>query len=411
MTAKQMLDFARLSAFYRDVLIKRVVPFWLNHSRDEACGGYFDILTETGETADADKAIARQAEQVWAFAYLFDTQKPTADWLNHARHGANFLDKSAFGEKLAVLKTVDRRGKPVLAATDILPSCRVAMAFARLHRATAEDEWAMLARQTTQAIVAHRKKMRTAQGRQLGGFRTTKHLSEPLALLHLLVETWPLLDSETRNAMSQSVLDEILREFLDRRTDILREFVLPDGAFLNTPEGRRISPGLTFAVANHLFDLAQLTGNQKLTDQAMTWSLNLCEWTYDEIKGGFPRFVDWKTEPSPFATVSQRWLDVHLSALAALSKGYLHTRHPDVPRWLRRLHDFVPRVFFDAAPADGWHTALDQSSQPMPLLRSSADYGCYELIGPLAVIADSLAACDKREPMPVSRGDTKAQSF
>ena len=394
-----MLDFARLSAFYRDALLERVVPFWLQHSRDNLCGGYFDLITDTGETADADKSIARQAEQVWAFAYLFDTQKPTPDWLAHARHGASFLDKSAFDDRGNVLQTVDRRGRPVAAATDLLPGCRVAMAVARLYRATAEDEWAMVARQTAQTVFAGRKAIRTAQSRDVGGLRILKHLSQPVAALHLLVELWPLLDEHSRDETATSILDELLREFLDRRTDILREFVLPDGAFLNTPEGRRISPGLTFAAATHLLTLAQLTGNQKLALQVMNWCLNLCEWTYDEMNGGFPRFADWKTQPSAFATASQRWLDVHLNAMAALSKGYLQTHHPDGPRWLRRIHEFVPRVFFEAAPDNGWHTALNQNNQPIPGLRASADDGCYGLMYPLAVIADSLAECAKTEPV------------
>ncbi len=394
-----MLDFARLSAFYRDVLLERVVPFWLQHSRDERCGGYFDLLTDTGETADADKTIARQAEQVWAFAYLHNTIKPHADWLTHARHGAIFLDRSAFDDRGNSLQTVDRRGKPVAPATDLLPGCRIAMAFARLHRATAEDEWAMIARQIAQQTFAQRRATHISQSRQTGGLRVIKHVSEPIAALHLLVELWPLLDEQSRDETTQSILDELLREFLDRRTDILRESVLPDGAFLNTPGGRRISPGLTFSAANHLLDLAQLTGNPKLALQAMMWCLNLCEWTWDEINGGFPRFVDWKTQPLPFATASQRWLGVHLNAMAALSKGYLQTHHPDGPRWLRRIHEFVPRVFFDAAPHNGWHTALDQNSQPIPLLRASADYGCYALIQPLASITDALADCAKTEPL------------
>lgn len=394
-----MLDFARLSAFYRDALLERVVPFWQQHSRDNLCGGYFDLLTDTGETADADKSIARQAEQAWAFAYLFDTQKPTADWLGHARHGAVFLDESAFDDWGNVLQTIDRRGWAVAAASDLLPGYRVAMAFARLHRATAEDKWAMIARQTAQTVFAERKAIRTAQSRDAGGLRIIKHLGQPVAALHLLVELWPLLDEPSRDETATSILDELLREFLDRRTDILREFVLPDGAFLNTPEGRRISPGLTFAAATHLLDLAQLTGNPKLALQVMVWCLNLCEWTWDEMNGGFPRFADWKTQPLAFATASQRWLDVHLNAIAALSKGYLQTHHPDGPRWLRRIHEFVPRVFFDAAPTNGWHTALNQNNQPIPVLRASAHDGCYSLIYPLAVIADSLAECAKTEPV------------
>lgn len=394
-----MLDFARLSAFYRDTLLERVVPFWLQHSRDELCGGYFDLLTDTGETADTDKNIARQAEQVWAFSFLHETLKPTTDWLIHARQGGVFLDKSAFDDQGNVLHTVDRRGQAVATPTDLLAGCRVAMAFARLHRATAEDNWAMNARQTAQHMFAQRKDARITQSRQTGGLRVIKHVSEPIAALHLLVELWPLIDELSRDQMAQSILDELLREFLDRRTDILREFVLPDGAFLNTPQGRRISPGLTFAAASHLFDLAHLMGNPKLALQVMVWCLNLCEWTWDEINGGFPRFVDWKTQPSPFATASQRWLDVHLQAIAALSKGYMQTHHPDGPRWLRRIHEFVLRVFFDTAPKNGWHTALDQNSQPIPLLRASAEYGCYALICPLTTITAALADCAKTEPV------------
>ena len=61
-------DFQHWSNYYRDYLLKNIIPFWLNHSIDREYGGYFTCLNRHGNVFDTDKFIWLQARQVWMFA-------------------------------------------------------------------------------------------------------------------------------------------------------------------------------------------------------------------------------------------------------------------------------------------------------------------------------------------------------
>jgi N-acylglucosamine 2-epimerase len=81
-----VLDYQKLSATYQQALLRQVVPFWLKNSRDELCGGYVDLLSATGEQIEGDKFVTLQAQQVWAFAWLYTTLDGQSAWLDHASH-------------------------------------------------------------------------------------------------------------------------------------------------------------------------------------------------------------------------------------------------------------------------------------------------------------------------------------
>lgn len=40
---------------YKTELLNRVIPFWMNHSKDNLYGGYYTCLTQKGEVFDTDK--------------------------------------------------------------------------------------------------------------------------------------------------------------------------------------------------------------------------------------------------------------------------------------------------------------------------------------------------------------------
>ncbi|MVM30631.1 N-acyl-D-glucosamine 2-epimerase [Spirosoma sp. HMF4905] len=404
-----MLDFQKLSATYQQALLRQVVPFWLKHSRDEQFGGYFDLLSATGDVIEGDKSVIQQAQQAWSFAWLYNTLDGQSTWLEHARHGATFLSQFAHTDTLSCYAQLDRLGRPVTPATEIITDCSVIMAYAQLHRATGDDEWAMLAKQLFTDLQERRNAVRTEQAVGLGGFRQIQHLSEPVALLKTLLEIQALLDEETWKQATDSVVQELLNEFVDRRTDVLREFVLPEGSFINTPEGRRINVGLTFQTASYLLDFSAESGqtktspfsnaNRKLATQVTSWCLRLCEQAWDEMAGGLNQYVDIKQQPLLFPDWQQKWAWVQVEALAALVKSYFYTRQPDCLKWFKRIHDYTFHNFPDAKQS-GWHLVIDQHGQPLLSAKSLTSVGCFSLIRCLAETAQLLTKCEQVKSKP-----------
>ncbi len=391
-----MLDFPKLSAAYQKALLGTVAPFYLKHSPD-SLGGYFNGLSDTGEPFDTDKFIVQQAQQTWAYAKLHNTIGAGNTWLNHARHGASFLYQFAHDESLRCYASVDRLGRPVAPTTNGCTDATVVIAYCQMHRATGEDEWAMLAKQTLTGLLNRRDAQRVAQAQTVDGFRALRHLSEPIAVMQALVEAQPLLGEEDWKEAIQSVSNELLNEFLDKRQDILREYVQPEGAFLNTPEGRRLSAGLTFQAANVAHDLANETGNRKLALQAATWTIQLCEWAWDEATGGFDQWVDLKNQTLPYPDNKQRWAWVHLECLSALTKAYFYTRHPNTPKWLQRVHDFTFQHFPDVDNG-GLHLALNRQAKPLFTAKATPTTGGSDLIKPLLDSWQIAELCAKLRP-------------
>lgn len=397
-------DFQKLSATCQHALLRQVVPFWLQHSRDELCGGYFDTLSSAGTVIEGDKFVSAQAQQVWAFCWLYNTFDRQPAWLSHALHGGAFLRQFAHTDSLDCYARLDRRGRPLLVAADIVPACLAVMAYAQLYRATGQDEWSRLAQQLFSTTLKNWETSLTEQHESVGGFRQLRHLSEVTSLLKAVLDMQPILEEEPWKAAVDIALHGIMNEFLDRRTDTLREYILPEGAFVNTPEGRRLHVGLTFQTVGYLLDLCAESGNRKMGMQAVTWCLRMCDQAWDEAAGGLNQYVDVKNQPSIFPDAQQKWAWVHVEAMASLIKGHCQTRFPDCLKWFNRVNDYTFTQFPDQKNG-GWHLAVDQHRQPILMAKSIPEITCFSLIRCIAESAQLLTNCEPHLP---EKGSTPA---
>jgi N-acylglucosamine 2-epimerase len=88
-----MVDFKQLAEQYKEELLDRVLPFWLEHSQDAEFGGYFTCLNRDGSVFDTDKFIWLQGREVWLFSMLYNKVEKRQEWLDCAIHGGEFLKK------------------------------------------------------------------------------------------------------------------------------------------------------------------------------------------------------------------------------------------------------------------------------------------------------------------------------
>ncbi len=408
-----MPDFRPLAAQCQHALLEQCLPFWLKYACDGLGGGYFEYLAADGSTLEANKTVARQAEQVWAFAWLYTTLDAQPDWLDHALHGADFLAEHAHDSQLACYTTLDRLGNPIALMQqplthDPLTTARVAAAYAQMHLATGHDEWARLAKQTFQTLLVpyqtHRHTRLVAPPTQP---QPLKPLSQPVAVLRALLDSQHLFTPADWKEATEPLLDELLTDFLDRRHDQFREFVGPGGAFSNTPEGRRLHTNLSVQAAAVVLETGAKLGNRKLVQQATNWVLALCERTWptaparpNRLAGppvlvqGLPHYTDSKGQPMPFAEAGQRHAATHALALAMLANGYRHTRHSNVPDWLERLCQYTFQHFPATEPSYPWHPILP----PTDPFVATPSTGCYGLIRGLAETRHYLTLCQQPEP-------------
>lgn len=402
-----MPDFPKLTADYQNALTRQIIPFWLKNSRDDRCGGYFDYLSVSGEVIEGDKFIAAQAQQTAVFAWLHKHAGNKPEYLEHARHGGAFLRHYAQDTSLKCYDEVDRRGRPVSLSTSSVNGCYVTMAYANLHRATNEPDWATLATQTFDALCQQRIDNQDRQ-QHIGEFRQVRHLGEAIAFLQAVLAMRPLLDDEPARELIEAARHELLHDFLDRRADTLREFILPGGAFLNTPEGRRQHVGLTFRAVSALLDVCaepDLTksgtgraANRKLTAQVADWALQVCEQAWDKSAGGLVQYIDLKGQPFVFPDATQKWAWVQLEAILALAKSYRQMQQPTYLTWLERIHKYVFQHLPDLKHA-AWHVALDQMNQPLisaKAIPAAEPFACLRAMTETAGVLSSVIATEAK---------------
>ena len=101
-----------LARQYRDALLNDVIPFWERHSIDRECGGYFTCLDRRGNVYDTDKFVWLQARQVWMFSALYNRLQRRPEWLDIARHGADFLRRHGSDDDGSWYFALDRQGNP-----------------------------------------------------------------------------------------------------------------------------------------------------------------------------------------------------------------------------------------------------------------------------------------------------------
>ena len=106
------MDFKQLEKQYRDELLQKVVPFWLEKSQDKQYGGYFTCLDRQGNVFDTDKFIWLQAREVWLFSMLYNRVEKRQEWLDCAIQGAEFLKKYGHDGQLNWYVSLDQHGNP-----------------------------------------------------------------------------------------------------------------------------------------------------------------------------------------------------------------------------------------------------------------------------------------------------------
>src|SRR5690554_3891999 len=199
-----MIDFNFLAEKYKSELFDSVIPFWLNHSQDKECGGYFTCLDREGNVYDTDKFIWLQARQVWLFSMLYNKVEKRQEWLDSAVQGAEFLKKYGHDGNFNWYFSLTREGNPLVEPYNIFSYAFATMAFGQLSLATGNQEYANIAKQTFQIILSKKDNPKGKWNKAFQGTRDLKGFSLPMILCNLSMEIEHLLEK----AFLETIIEE-----------------------------------------------------------------------------------------------------------------------------------------------------------------------------------------------------------
>jgi N-acylglucosamine 2-epimerase len=378
MNNQNKINFNELAQKYKSELLEKVIPFWLEHSKDKAFGGYFTCLDREGKVFDTDKFVWLQAREVWMFSSLYNNVEQKTEWLEMAIHGADFLKKHAKDADGNWYFSLNREGKPLIQPYNIFSDCFACMAFGQLYKATGNPEHAEIAKQTFQNILKKSDNPKGKYNKTYPGTRPLKGFSLPMILCNLSLEIEHLLEPELVKETIDTVIHEVMEVFYDEKTGLIFENVNPDGSFSDSFEGRLLNPGHAIEAMWFIMDLADRLKNRELMDKAVQILLKTLKYGWDEKYGGIFYFLDIKGFPPQQLEWDQKLWWVHIETLISLIKAYHFTQNEECLQWFEKVHDYTWSHFADPEFPE-WFGYLNRQGEVLLPLKGGKWKGCFHV--------------------------------
>jgi len=386
-------DFADLAQQYKSALLDDVLPFWENYSLDHTHGGYFTCLDRSGKVYDTDKFIWLQNRQVWTFSVIAQQLQGQVElerieqWITIARHGADFLAKHGRDPEGNWYFSLNQTGQPLTQPHSIFSDCFAAMAFSQYAKATGSDNAASsptadIARQAYANVLRRQANPKGQYNKVYPGTRSLKSLAVPMILANLTLEMDWLLPPEQLDRILDQTIAEVMNDFWDSDRGLMREAVAPDGAVVDSYEGRLINPGHGIEALWFMMDIGERRGDRALVNQATDRVLSILDFAWDPQHGGLFYFMDADGHPPQQLEWDQKLWWVHLETLVALAMAYRLTGRQDCLSWYQKLHGYSWSRFADAPSTDSngeWFGYLNRQGDVLLNLKGGKWKGCFHV--------------------------------
>jgi N-acylglucosamine 2-epimerase len=371
-------NFLKLSQLYRDTLLNNIIPFWVQHSIDHTHGGYFTCLDRQGQVYDTDKFIWLQNRQVWMFSTFYNQIEKNPEWLQVAKHGADFLAQHGRDANGDWYFSLDRTGQPLIQPYNIFSDCFAAMAFSQYAAASGQESAKEIALQAYQNVLRRQDNPKGKYTKAYPGTRPLKSLAVPMILANLTLEMSWLLPPAELDPVLAATVKEVMQDFRDPEQGYMREAVDPQGQRVDCYEGRLLNPGHGIEAMWFMMDIAQRQGNQELLLQAIEVVIKTLEFAWDKEYGGIYYFLDDQGHPPQQLEWDQKLWWVHVETLVALAMGYRLTGDQRCWEWYQRIHEYTWSHFADHEQGE-WFGYLNRRGEVLLNLKGGKWKGCFHV--------------------------------
>lgn len=366
------------ASLYKNELLDRIIPFWLNHSKDEQYGGYFTCLDRYGKVYDTDKFMWLQGREVWLFSTLYNNVEKRQEWLDMAIHGAGFMQKHGRDPQGNWYFSLTREGFPLIQPYNIFSDCFAAMGFGALSKATGNAEYAKIAEDTFNNIITRSSNPKGKWSKGIAGTRPLKNFSLPMILCNLSLELEHIIGSDRVNEFAPKVIHEVMDVFYQPDRGLILENVYEDGSFSDSYEGRLLNPGHAIEAMWFIMDLAARFDNKSLINQSVDIMLKTLDHGWDQEYGGILYFMDVLGHPTQQLEWDQKLWWVHVETLVSLAKAYQYTGNEACRCWFEKIHEYTWTHFRDSE-YDEWFGYLNRRGEVLLPLKGGKWKGCFHV--------------------------------
>src|SRR5258708_11873643 len=343
---------------YREELLQRVIPFWMNHSLDREHGGYFTCLTREGAVYDSRKYVWLQGRAVWMLAKLYNEVEQRREWIDAARLILDFLRKHARDAEGRYYFSLSRDGRPSFFQRKPYSAVFAMLGMLEFSKATGDAAMKQEALDLFWRIRSWIDDPGLLGRPTLAGAPKLRALADVMIVASMACEIARIdADPRYRDVLRKCV--EQSRDFYDPARRVFFEYAPLDASL---PEGRFFCPGDSIECAwflLHALEFAPDAAAEKMLLDSIEGSL---EMGWDREFGGLYYFVDGEGLP-PLPLESNMKLSwPHTEAIYATILAYSNKRDPKWLSWFCKVDTYALTHFSDAAHGE-WFGYCDRRGQ------------------------------------------------
>ena len=372
------MDTDQLLETYRDGLLDDTLPFWIRHSVDREQGGFITALDRDGTVVDTDKSVWLQGRFTWLLGELFNNVEARPEWLELARHGADFLTEFGFdSEDGRLWFHLTREGKPIRKRRYAFSESFAAIAFGELAQATGEEHYQRLAQDAFRRFVSHGVNPEGVQPK-FTDQRPTKSIGFPMITIVTAQELRESINLPEANEWIDQSIATIRDDHMKPEMECVLETVGVNGEFIDHFDGRMMNPGHAIEAAWFVMQEGKYRDDASLIEMGC----RILDWMWrrgwDQEYGGILYFVDVKGLP-----VQEYWHDMKFwwpqnETIIATLMAYRLTGEARYAKWHEQIHRWAYEKFPDPTYGE-WFGYLHRDGRISSTLKGNLWKGPFHL--------------------------------
>ena len=367
-----------LVSVYRDGLLNDVIPFWTKNCIDRDHGGFMMCLDQNGKVIDTDKGVWQQGRFTWLLGELYNNVEERDEWLELAKHGAQFMDDHCFDPNDGRMWFhLTREGDPIRKRRYAFTESFASIAYGELFKATGEEHYAEMAQKTFDRFISHNLDPQGVEPK-FTDVRPMKSIGFPMITIATAQELRDSIGLKESEHWIDRSIEQIRRDHVRPELRCVLENVGKDGEIIDHFDGRMLNPGHAIEASWFIMQEGKLRNDPSLIEtgcQILDWSW---EKGWDEEFGGILYFVDMKDIP-----VQEYWHDMKFwwpqaEAIIATILAYSLTGDKRYAEWHKLVHDWAYRFFPD--PKNGeWFGYLHRDGSVSSTLKGNLWKGPFHI--------------------------------
>lgn len=350
-------EFEKYRNLYYNTLVNEVMPFWLKNTID-ITGAINNCIDEDGTIISKERYIWSQGRALWTFSAMYNRIEKKKEYLEVATGLFNYLMNTGRDESGKWLYRFDENGNILDRDISIYVDGFVLIGMTEYYIATKDERAKKIAEETYENTLWRLN--------HLGSYSVAPYVIPEGMKTHGVNMIFSYFYYQLGKAIGRDDISEsgyqlaleVINKFYVKEKNAILEFVMSDGSFSDTPEGRACVPGHAIECMWFLINIFEDRNEKENIDICCKIIKRHIELALDKEKGGLILALDIEgKEPCFWGKPTYKPWWVQLETLVATMYAYKHTGD----EWFLDIHKELNEYAYSHYPNGygDWYNWLD----------------------------------------------------